>query len=503
MRDDYQSDPQHSRERDRHQGRSSDYGDRYRDANQWPDEGSYGENRNRMGHRGGQQHSRSQGSQGSEYGRTGGEYESGEWHGSGYDDWQSDYMDSRGDRNLERRSEYGGYEGSGRPGGGRRDYQGSERYGGGQGQRWRSEQRGGYGGYGGREQGGGYSSHDDFGGYAGRGGYGGREGYGGQGPQDDYAGYAGRGGYGAHQGYGDDRRDTGYGGYGGYGGGDRHSGRGGGYGTGAGQMGQAGGFERGSTFSSPGGRPSNWRGAWDQSSQGSHHERGYGMDPGDYGSQHSYGSQTGNYGSEHGGYGSQHGGQGREHGGYGSQGARRSMPKGYQRSDERIREDVCERLSHSGLDVSDVSVHVSSGHVTLEGTVDSRHVKHAIENCADDCMGVQDVENRIRVQRQGASPTGYSQTGGTHTGQSGSGGSTSGKSSSQGGASTSSSSHSGTGGSAGAGTGSSGSGTGGTATGSSGIGADPERGGTGKTKNDADTHGSTQSGGTGTGVGKR
>lgn len=81
-------------------------------------------------------------------------------------------------------------------------------------------------------------------------------------------------------------------------------------------------------------------------------------------------------------------------------GSRRTMPKGYTRSDERIREDVCERLSHSGLDVGDVSVEVSQANVRLEGTVKDRYVKHAIEDCADDCMGVQDIDNRIRVQKE-------------------------------------------------------------------------------------------------------
>jgi len=79
-------------------------------------------------------------------------------------------------------------------------------------------------------------------------------------------------------------------------------------------------------------------------------------------------------------------------------GGRRILPKGYARSDERLREDVCERLSHSGLDVSDVSVEVAKSQVTLQGTVAARWIKHAIEDCVDDCLGVQDIDNRIRVQ---------------------------------------------------------------------------------------------------------
>ena len=81
-----------------------------------------------------------------------------------------------------------------------------------------------------------------------------------------------------------------------------------------------------------------------------------------------------------------------------SLGFRRAAPKGYQRSDERIREDVCEHLWHaSHLDVSDVSVEVDHCVVRLEGTVPHRQMKHRIEDIAASCAGVDEVENRIRV----------------------------------------------------------------------------------------------------------
>lgn len=41
---------------------------------------------------------------------------------------------------------------------------------------------------------------------------------------------------------------------------------------------------------------------------------------------------------------------------------------------------------------SAVAVDASDGHVTLQGSVDDRYAKHAIEDSADDCMGVQDVD---------------------------------------------------------------------------------------------------------------
>ncbi|WP_322080836.1 BON domain-containing protein [Burkholderia sp. BCC1972] len=85
----------------------------------------------------------------------------------------------------------------------------------------------------------------------------------------------------------------------------------------------------------------------------------------------------------------------------------RRGPKGYTRSDERIREDVCERLAHAlEIDVSDVAVQVNDGCVQLDGTVPARWMKHDIEDLADGCLGVRDVENRVRVRRDGEHDTG-------------------------------------------------------------------------------------------------
>lgn len=92
----------------------------------------------------------------------------------------------------------------------------------------------------------------------------------------------------------------------------------------------------------------------------------------------------------------------------------RSGPKGYTRSDERIREDICERLMMADhVDSSEVTVSVKDGRVTLEGSVPHRSMKHAIEDVAEYAAGVQEVENRIRVERPGgtSSSTGASSTG--------------------------------------------------------------------------------------------
>lgn len=73
-------------------------------------------------------------------------------------------------------------------------------------------------------------------------------------------------------------------------------------------------------------------------------------------------------------------------------------PRGYQRSDARIADDVCDRLTrHGWVDASDIEVRVEDGEVTLEGTVDSRREKRLAEEVADSVSGVRDVHNRLRI----------------------------------------------------------------------------------------------------------
>lgn len=79
-------------------------------------------------------------------------------------------------------------------------------------------------------------------------------------------------------------------------------------------------------------------------------------------------------------------------------------PAGYQRSDERIRELVCESLTDDDeIDASHVEVRVSDGEVTLSGTVDDRRAKRAAEDCAYSASGVRDVQNRLCVRGDRAS----------------------------------------------------------------------------------------------------
>lgn len=74
-------------------------------------------------------------------------------------------------------------------------------------------------------------------------------------------------------------------------------------------------------------------------------------------------------------------------------------PKNYTRSDERIREDLNERLTDADdIDARGLSVEVSNGVATLTGTVEQRWMKHRAEDIAESCSGVRDVNNQIRVQ---------------------------------------------------------------------------------------------------------
>ena len=93
------------------------------------------------------------------------------------------------------------------------------------------------------------------------------------------------------------------------------------------------------------------------------------------------------------------------YGGYGTEPPRGGFagrgPKSYTRSDERIREDVNDRLTdHDEIDASEVEVRVQNCEVTLTGTVPDRTAKRIAEDCALSVRGVKDVHNQIRVQQE-------------------------------------------------------------------------------------------------------
>jgi osmotically-inducible protein OsmY len=146
------------------------------------------------------------------------------------------------------------------------------------------------------------------------------------------------------------------------------------------------------------------RGEHDWRSQGTYDARG---EWGGYGQQSDFGprgdewqrrgfSRTA-YGSP-GGYESQRGPRMAEgsRSWYADRGSMGRGPKGYQRSDERIREDVCDRLGQT-MDASEVEVDVKQGVVTFKGSVNERRDKRRAEDLVEGIPGVKDVNNQIRV----------------------------------------------------------------------------------------------------------
>lgn len=116
------------------------------------------------------------------------------------------------------------------------------------------------------------------------------------------------------------------------------------------------------------------------------------------------------------GQGGMHGRSGYGQGsyGWGSHGESRGQhagkgPKGYQRSDDRIREEISDELTdHPDIDASDVELEVKNGEVTITGTVDSREAKRMTEDIAEQSSGVTHVSNQLRISN-GSSRMGSSE----------------------------------------------------------------------------------------------
>jgi len=124
------------------------------------------------------------------------------------------------------------------------------------------------------------------------------------------------------------------------------------------------------------------------------------------------GSVQPSWGGEMGGY---TGGQSQQHGSHSGRG-----PKNYTRSDDRIREDVNERLTqHPHIDATEIDIEVRNGEVTIKGTVEDRNAKRMTEDIAEGVSGVKQVHNQLRVHEHamaGSSRGESSTTGSTTSG---------------------------------------------------------------------------------------
>lgn len=141
----------------------------------------------------------------------------------------------------------------------------------------------------------------------------------------------------------------------------------------------------------------------------------YGMRP--YGYSPRGGYDRGGY--DQGAYGGEFsGGTPRGFGGYDGDtrrgergGARESFrgrgPQSYTRSDDRIREQICDLLTDDDMiDATNIEVQVSQGEITLSGTVHDRESKRCAEDLAESVSGVRNVQNQLRVQSQSATSSG-------------------------------------------------------------------------------------------------
>lgn len=104
-----------------------------------------------------------------------------------------------------------------------------------------------------------------------------------------------------------------------------------------------------------------------------------------------------------GGYAGQGYGQGpiSSHPHLGNRNPEQRGPKGYSRSDDRIREDVCDCFMRArAFNPSEIEVEVKDGEVTLSGEVDDREEKFDAERTAESVLGVRDVNNNLRCGRR-------------------------------------------------------------------------------------------------------
>jgi len=337
---------------------------------------------------------------------------------------QSDDDDSRLARDSMERDYYGGESGGrgrGGYGGWRREHEEGPRYNRGYGQGDYDQE------YGRRESGQG-ARYGRGGEYSGGGRHYGNESGGWQGREEEQ--WRNRDTHGQYD------RDANYGGFSSSGTGNYrgYGGSGGSYQGGQGRWGEAGtqygrgesqgdynyrGYERGRSGQGYGqsegyGQRQSFGQRFGQSMRGSGRPSG-GRAFGDYG-----GAPSGNYGEEFGSQGQgmdQYGPQGAQGRQWGQEeyGAHRGRgPRGYKRSDDRIREEVCDCLTDDDrLDATHIEVAVKDGEVTLSGFTTSREDKRWAESLAERISGVREVQNSIRLmdpQRQSQSGQGSTQS---------------------------------------------------------------------------------------------
>jgi hypothetical protein len=76
-------------------------------------------------------------------------------------------------------------------------------------------------------------------------------------------------------------------------------------------------------------------------------------------------------------------------------------PLSFRRSDERLREVVCDRLTDDPfIDATDIEVEVNNCEVVLKGTVDNMDARRRTEDIVDGINGVVHVANCLRLRNR-------------------------------------------------------------------------------------------------------
>lgn len=215
-------------------------------------------------------------------------------------------------------------------------------------------------------------------------------------PGDEYRGQSGRSGDGYSGGYPSGRNNYNSGMYGSY---DSQSGRqyNGQYGNqqgnqyGSQHAGQYDGQSGGNRSSQQGDGYGGWTN--DMNRQGRYNSGAYGNG----GSMSRGGAMQGGMQDGRSMYSGMHDGHGMgQHAGKG--------PKGWQRSDDRLKEEISEALArHPDIDASEIEVQVKNGEVTLAGSVCDRDQKRQAEDAVEQVFGANEVQNQLRVKPENAS----------------------------------------------------------------------------------------------------
>lgn len=74
-------------------------------------------------------------------------------------------------------------------------------------------------------------------------------------------------------------------------------------------------------------------------------------------------------------------------------------PKGYVRSDERLKEIICEHLTDDpNIDASDISIDVEDQNVRLTGSIEDRELRQEVEALIERIGGVKGIDNQLRTK---------------------------------------------------------------------------------------------------------